>query len=71
MLYGVSFIGAFRWSLFARSEPLFTSLFAALILGETLASSQYAGMLVVIGSLVLYQLHEKKVLSKMKLELEP
>jgi len=62
MFYGVALLGSFKWSLFAKVEPIFTSLFSIWFLGETLKTSQYVGMAVVIGSLIAYQLlmHRKK-----------
>lgn len=56
MFYGIALLGSFRWSLFAKMEPIFSSLFSVLILGQYLKTSQYAGILLVIGSLVVYQL---------------
>ncbi len=55
MFYGIALLGAFRWSLFLKLEPVFTALFSFLILGELLGPLQYAGMAVVLGSLVAYQ----------------
>jgi drug/metabolite transporter (DMT)-like permease len=62
MFYGVALLGSFKWSLFAKVEPIFTALFSIWFLGETLKTSQYVGMAVVIGSLIAYQLltHRKK-----------
>ena len=65
MFYGISLLGAFRWSLFLKLEPVFTALFSALFLGETLTLHQYAGIAVVVGSLALYQIieHRRKIAS--------
>ena len=56
--YGISLIGSFKFSLFTKLEPLFTCLYSYLILSETLHASQYLGIALVLGSLVLYQLVE-------------
>ncbi len=61
MFYGISLIGSFHWSLFCKMEPIFTALFSVLILGETLKFHQYFGMLIVLSSLVCYQLMNRKV----------
>jgi drug/metabolite transporter (DMT)-like permease len=55
MFYGIALMGAFRWSLFLKLEPVFTALFSFLILGEILKPLQYLGMAVVLGSLATYQ----------------
>ncbi len=55
MFFGIGYLGAFRYSLLAKLEPVFTSLFAALLIGEVLGAMQYAGIAVVVGSLALYQ----------------
>ncbi len=62
MFYGIALIGTFRWSFFAKIEPIFTALFSVWFLGEYLDLSQYIGMGVVITSLVTYQVltHRKK-----------
>jgi drug/metabolite transporter (DMT)-like permease len=60
MFYGVSLLGAFRYSLFAKMEPVFTSLFSVWFLGEILKPQQYIGIGIVIGSLVLYQTYEHR-----------
>lgn len=56
MFYGISFLGSFQWSLFLKLEPVFTALFAALFLKEYLKSGQYIGILIVVSSLVFYQI---------------
>lgn len=58
--YGIALLGSFRLSLFAKSEPIFTTLFSIWFLGEGLSLIQYAGMAVVIGSLVTYQIVSHK-----------
>jgi drug/metabolite transporter (DMT)-like permease len=55
MFYAIALIGSFRFSLILKTEPVFTSLFAVLLIGETLKWTQYAGILVVVGSLGAYQ----------------
>lgn len=60
MFYGISLLGAFRWSMFGKLEPIFTSLFSALLIGETLKLSQYLGIGIVIASLVAYQVADSR-----------
>ncbi|MDR3423803.1 MAG: DMT family transporter [Alphaproteobacteria bacterium] len=60
MFYGVRLMGSFRWSLFAKMEPVFTAIFSALLLGEILKTGQYIGIVIVLGSLALFQIFEQK-----------
>jgi drug/metabolite transporter (DMT)-like permease len=53
--YAINLLGSFRFSLFMKLEPLFTTIFAALLIGEYLKILQYFGIALVIGSLALYQ----------------
>ena len=55
MFYGISFMGSFRWSLFSKAEPIFTALFSVILIHEILKPYQYAGMVIVAGSLIVYQ----------------
>jgi len=64
MFYGISMIGAFRFSLFLKLEPVFTTIFSILIVNEVLQWQQYAGIALVIGSLVTYQTYDKIKKSK-------
>lgn len=54
--YGLSLTGAFAWGLYGKLEPVYAALFSALLLHEYLGVDQYIGMVVVLGSLILYQL---------------
>lgn len=60
MFYGISLLGAFRYSLLLKMEPLFTALFSIFLIGEILKPQQYLGMIFVIGSLVLYQVFDHR-----------
>lgn len=60
MFYGIALLGAFRFSLFSKLEPVFGALLAALLIGETLNTGQYIGMAIVIGGLALYQILRKR-----------
>ena len=53
--YAISLLGAFRYSLFLKMEPLFSTIFAALLIGDILKPMQYIGVLLVVGSLALFQ----------------
>ncbi len=48
-------IGSFRTSLMLKSEPVLTCIVSWLILGETLGTTQYVGIALVLGSLIVYQ----------------
>lgn len=60
MFYGLKIMGSFNYSLIAKTEPLFTTLFAALVLGEHLSATQVMGILIVISSLSAYQYLDAK-----------
>jgi len=60
MFFGIASMGSFRWSLLLKFEPIFTAIFSVILLGEILRTPQYFGMLLVLGSLVVYQLFEKR-----------
>lgn len=61
MFYCISLIGSFQFSLLMKIEPIFTTVFSILILGEFLKTTQYVGILLVIVSLVLYQFHTARL----------
>jgi drug/metabolite transporter (DMT)-like permease len=58
--YAIQLLGSFRYSLFLKLEPMFATLFAALLIGEYLKPLQYSGMVLVIGSLALYQITDRR-----------
>jgi probable blue pigment (indigoidine) exporter len=60
MLYGISMIGPFQFSLLLKIEPVLTSLFSALLINEILGGVQYAGMGLVVVTLALYQYIEHR-----------
>lgn len=55
MFHAISVLGAFRYSLIGKLEPIFTALFSVLILNEVLAAYQYLGIILVVGSLAVYE----------------
>jgi drug/metabolite transporter (DMT)-like permease len=59
MFFGLALIGSFRWSLFSKVEPIFTSLFAVWFIHEHLSPHQYFGIAIVIGSLITFSLFEQ------------
>ena len=56
MFYAISLLGSFDYSLLSKIEPVFTALFSFLLLGEILKPLQYLGMVIVLGSLAMYQI---------------
>ncbi len=64
--YGIAFLGTFRWSLYLKLEPVFTALFSAVVIGEYLKLSQYAGILIVLSSLATFQIVEQRKKSKVQ-----
>jgi len=57
---GLSMVGSSKTALVMNAEPLTTILFAAAILGEALGWLQYGGAAIVIASIVLVTLAERK-----------
>lgn len=55
MFYGIAYLGSFQYSLMVKLEPVFTAFFSIVVLGEILQPVQYAGMAVVLSSLLAYQ----------------
>jgi drug/metabolite transporter (DMT)-like permease len=64
MFYAISILGSFQYSLMAKLEPIFTSLFSVLLLKEILGLHQYFGIGLVVGSLAGYQFLRHKTYSK-------
>lgn len=60
MFYGIALLGSFQFSLLLKLEPVFTAIFAILIQNEFLSSRQYAGMVIVMTSLLAYQILSRK-----------
>lgn len=58
MFYSISLVGAFKYSLLNKIEPVFTALFSVTLIDETLNWTQYIGILAVTGSLAFYQYYE-------------
>ena len=56
MFYGIALLGTFQWSLMAKLEPVFTAIFALIIVQEVLSLQQYFGIALVLFSLIGYQL---------------
>ena len=54
--YGIAWLGAFQFSLLIKLEPVFTALFAIVLIREYLSIIQYFGILVVLCSLLAYQI---------------
>lgn len=62
MFYGIALLGAFKFSLFSKLEPVLGAVFSVLLIGEILLVSQYVGMVIVISSLVAYQILQHRPL---------
>lgn len=56
MFYGIYHLGSFRFSFLVKLEPIFTATFSFLLLQETLRPMQYMGMIIVLASLIIYQI---------------
>lgn len=59
-LYGIKLLGAFRFAFFIKLEPVFGAILSAVLIHEILGVTQYAGIALVVGSLLAYQLMQKK-----------
>ncbi len=60
MFYGIALLGSFRFSLVIKLEPLFTTLFGVWLAGEYLQRSQYAGIVILISSLIAFQVFDSR-----------
>lgn len=60
MFYGIRLAGAFKVSFFGKLEPIFATIFSAILIHEFLEPTQYIGIALIIGSLVLYQILKSK-----------
>jgi drug/metabolite transporter (DMT)-like permease len=58
--YSVDKMGITKANVFSNSIPLFTAFFSFLILGEKLTFQNMAGMLIVIGGIVMSQINGKQ-----------
>ncbi len=61
MFYAVAHLGAFRWSLLSKIEPVLTAILSAVLVGEYLRVSQYAGIGLVLVSLVGYHIWDYRI----------
>lgn len=60
MFYGISYLGAYKFSMIMKLEPIFTTLFGIILIGDFLQFSQYFGIFLVLMSLVSLQLFDKQ-----------
>ncbi len=56
IFYGISMIGAIRFGVYAKLEPVFGAILAYFLIGEILQPFQYVGIALVILSLIAFQL---------------
>ncbi len=59
-LYGIALLGPFKFAFFIKLEPVFGAILSAVLIHEILGVTQYAGIALVVGSLLAYQLMQKK-----------
>lgn len=64
MFYGISMIGAFKFSLLTKLEPISGAIFSVILIGEKLSPTQYLGMATVILSLLAYQVLQHRQAAK-------
>lgn len=60
MFYGISRLGAYKFGMIVKLEPIFTTLFGILLSGDTLTPWQYAGIGLVVSSLIALQAFDRQ-----------
>ncbi|MEM6812385.1 MAG: DMT family transporter [Pseudomonadota bacterium] len=60
MFYGVAMLGPYHFSMLMKLEPVFTTIFGILLIGDLLSLSQYFGIAVVLISLISLQLFDRQ-----------
>ena len=60
MFYGIAYLGAYKFSMIMKLEPVFTTIFGILLIGDFLSPIQYFGIVLVLGSLISLQLFDKQ-----------
>ena len=60
MFYGISYLGSYKFSMIMKLEPIFTTLFGIVLIGDVLAIPQYAGIVLVLASLISLQLFDRQ-----------
>jgi drug/metabolite transporter (DMT)-like permease len=60
MFYGAAMLGAYKFSIVMKLEPLFTVLFGIYLLNEFLVPAQYIGMALVLLSIISIQMIDKQ-----------
>jgi len=60
MLYGVAYVGSYKYSMLTKLEPVFTTIFGIFLIGDFLNTTQYIGIGLVLVSLIALQLFDKQ-----------
>lgn len=60
MFYGFAYLGAYRYSMAAKLEPICTTLFGILIVNDLLSPLQYIGIAIVVGSLIALNVFDRQ-----------
>lgn len=60
LFYGISFLGSYKYSMINKLEPIFTTIFGILLIGDFLSLTQYFGIGLVLLSLMALQLFDKQ-----------
>lgn len=60
MFYGIALLGAYKFGMLMKLEPIFTTLFGIWLVQDHLNTSQYVGVACVILSLIALQLFDKQ-----------
>jgi len=60
MFYGIAMLGAYRFSMFMKLEPVFTTIFGVWLAKDFLETGQYWGIALVILSLMALQIFDKQ-----------
>ncbi len=60
MFYGIAYLGAYKFSMIMKLEPVFTTLFGIMLIGDFLTTGQYIGIAIILFSLFSLQLFDKQ-----------
>jgi drug/metabolite transporter (DMT)-like permease len=60
MFYGIAYLGSYKFSMIMKLEPVFTTIFGIVLVNDVLDNVQYAGIALVLFSLIALQLFDKQ-----------
>ena len=60
MFWGIATLGAYRFSMIMKLEPVFTTIFGIVLVGDILSGDQYLGIIIVLFSLIGLQIFDRQ-----------